>query len=208
MERNDKAILLVIGILMLFGAAIYLGGHFGLYRLNKPDIYMYSNGDTEFEVRKVIDQNYVGYEIKFFYKGSDQPYYLDVRYDPASMEDIPIDRTIFNKVKDDKGMHITIDPTANLTGKTTIAALEIDKFIDSKYFLNIPVNSSVTSPYANYPVRTCEDATAESSVIWLKTGDETKITSEGNCAIVQGKNEDEIIRAADRLVLYLVGIMP
>ncbi|MFH0797824.1 MAG: hypothetical protein V1906_00265 [Candidatus Woesearchaeota archaeon] len=208
MEGNDKAILIVIGVLMLFGIAIYLGGHFGLYNLNRPDVYMYSNGDSEFEVRKVVDQNYVGYEIKFFYPGSGQPYYMDVRYDPASMEDIPIDRTIFNKIKDDKVMHITIDPTANLTGKTTIAALEIDKFIDNKYFLNIQVNSSVTKPYADYPIKTCGDATPDNSVIWLKTGDETKITTEGNCIIVQGKDEDDIIRAADRLVLYLVGIMP
>mgnify|MGYP001566887069 CR=1 FL=1 len=173
MESNDKAILAVIGILILFGVAIYLGGHYGLYGFNKPDIYMYSNGDSEFEVKKVMDQNYAGYEIKFYYGADNQPYYLDIRNDPASLEDIPINRTIFNKIKDDANIFITIDPTAKLTGKTTVAAMEIDKFIDNKYFLNIPVNSSVTKPYAEFPVMDCGNATARmSSTTPVITADE------------------------------------
>lgn len=208
MDWNDKAILIVIGILALFGMAIYLGGQYGFYDFNKPNTYMYSNGESQFEVKKVKDQNYAGYEIKFYYEASEQPYYLDIRNDPASLEGIPINRTIFNRIKDDANIFITIDPSANLTGKTTVAALEIDKFIDNKYFMNIPVNSSVTKPYSDYPVKSCDDATATSSVIWLKTGDKTQVQSEGNCIIVEGKTEQDIIRGADRLVLYLVGIMP
>jgi hypothetical protein len=38
-------------------------------------------------------------------------------------------------------------------------------------------------------------------------GDETKIYLEGNCVIVQGTDEWEIVRAADRLTFGLLGVM-
>jgi hypothetical protein len=150
----------------------------------------------------------VGYQIEIYFPGDHRPYYIDLRYDPVSLEDIDVDRRIFHTLRDDENIYITIDPYANLTSRTTIAALEIDKFIDNKYFLNIPVNSSMTKPYHDFPVRTCENATEKSSVIWLKKGQKNEISLQDSCVVVEGKTEEDLIRAADRLALYLIGIMP
>jgi hypothetical protein len=204
MDRTEKVIIGIIMALIFIGIFIYFADKAGLLEMNKPSTYFYSNGDSEFEVRQVSQENYVGYQIKF-YEG-DVPKLINLRYDPLSLEDIEIDRAIFHKIIDDTTTFITINPNANLTGKTTIAALEINKNIE--YFFHIPVNSSMTESYSNYPVKSCEDASKEESVIWLKLGDETKITSEGNCITIEGKTQEDLIRAADRLSLYMIGIMP
>jgi hypothetical protein len=195
-----KIILLTVLTILIVGCA-------GI-NVNKSAAYMYSNGDSEFKVTKVLFEKYVGYQVEYFYPNNPQPFFINLRYDPESLEDIEIDRTIFHKIKDDETIYITINPFENLTSKTTIAAMEIDKIIDNQYFFNIEVKSSMTEKYANYPIKTCNDATKESSVIWLKLGEETKITSEENCIIVEATTEDDMIRAADRLSLYLIGIMP
>lgn len=195
-----KATILILVLLLIAGC--------GPFKVNKSSTYLYSNGDSEFKVTKVAFDNYIGYQIEIYFPGNHQPYYINLRYDPLSLEDINIDRKIFHTLRDDNNVYITIDPDANLTSKATIAALEIDKFIDNKYFMNIAVNSSMTKPYHNFAVRTCENATKESSVIWLKKSDKNQISLDNNCIIIEGKTEDDLIRGADRLSLYLIGIMP
>ena len=208
MDSTQKVVYGIMLGLIALGGLIYLMQDQGLIEANKPLSYYYSNGNSEFLVRSVSFENYIGYQIEFYYGDSPQPYFANLRYDPESLEDIELDRTIFHKISDDTIIFITIDPFANLTGKTTVAALEIDKFIDNKFFLNIRVNSSVTEEYSDYPIKTCADGTEDSTVIWLKLGEENRIISEDNCIIVEGQTQEDLIRGADRLALYLIGIMP
>ena len=94
-----------------------------------------------------------------------------------------------------------------------MAAIEIDYFIDNDYLYNIPVNSSFTETlddvgFAEEPViKTCEDSDEETTVIWLRIGNETAVFEEDGCLVVQGIDEMGIIAAADRLYLTMVGIM-
>lgn len=170
-------------------------------------IYKYSNGDSEFEVQPVMIGSSLQYDIKLYFPDNPKPYLVTFRYDPLKLENISIDRKAKQLIADDKLVYVTIDPDQKLTGKTTIAALEIDKVIDNYLFYNIPVSSAVTKPYQEMKVKSCKNATAEMTVIWLKTGDSTKVYTEENCIIVQGSDEEELVRAADRLGLLLIGIM-
>ena len=60
----------------------------------------------------------------------------------------------------------------------------------------------------NNTIITCDNATAKSTVIWIKKGEKTAIKTQGDCILIEGPNEVEMVKAADRLALYLVGIMP
>ena len=208
---NDKAIKITIYVFILalvgFGVFVYLNSKEEWVRANNPTTYEYSNGETTFLVNKIKDMGYTGSQIQFYFPKSDKPYILDLRYGPLELEDLSIDRSIKQKISDDKVMFITIDPNEGLTGKTTLAALEIAKVMNNEYFFHIPVNSSMISQYKDYPVRTCDDATREETVVWLKLGRENSIKTEGNCIIMTGLTEEDLIKDADRFILYLLGIM-
>tara|TARA_Y100000310_G_scaffold321361_1_gene378882 strand:+ start:309 stop:920 length:612 start_codon:yes stop_codon:yes gene_type:complete len=168
------------------------------------DVYKYSNGNTIFEIYKYSDtETYIT-----LLTGIDGvEYTLGLRTDPLSLEDIPVIGTLNTRIYDDEIVYVTIDPFAGLTGQTVIAALEIDKVIDNEYLYGIPVMSAMTNEYSDYPIRDCDDGTNTETIVYLTLGNETKVYTHDYCIIVMGTDEGEIIRAADRMVYDLLGIM-
>ena len=202
MARDNLVVVMAVlmGMLVLFGAYVFFSDTGAVVM----DNYQYSNGDSVFDVQKVSEiETYITLLISM-----DQlTYTIGLRNDPLSLEDIPVEGNINTRIFDDSQAWITINPEAGLTGKTTVAALEIDKVIDNEYLYGIPVSSAMTQEYGDYPVKSCNDATSDETVIYLTLGSETIVYTDEYCIIVVGTDEDEIIRAADRLVLTLLGIM-
>ncbi|MFH1456346.1 MAG: hypothetical protein ABIF40_05355 [archaeon] len=191
-------------IIILIALSVYF-----LYDITTEELdlsyYEYSNGDTVFEVTIVSDDET---QIPVFVDDDGPPYLLHFQYDPLSVEDISIDRDIYNKIYDVEQIYVTIDPNAGYTSLITIAAFEIEKFFDVPYLpYNIPVNSAFISKYGETVVKTCEDATLDTAVIWLYVGDKTQVYSNGYCIIVEGTSEAEVVRATDRLMYYMFGIV-
>ena len=200
-DRAGYVALVFLGILLAAGVYVF----FSEPTTAVLDNYLYSNGESTFNVTKLSN-------IESFitlYVGKDEtPYMINMRNDPLSLEDIPVEGTINTRIFGDEEVYITINPHANLSSKVTIAALEIDKVIDNQYLYNIPVHSAMTlANEEGYPVKSCYDGTDSSTVIWLTLGSETKVYTDEYCIIVVGTDEDEIIRAADRLSYQLLGIM-
>ncbi len=188
-------------VLVAFGAFVYIRES-----LIAPPIYHYTNGDSEFEVRRISDTES---QIQFYYGTNPEPFIMDIRYGPIDVEDIKIDDPgIKQKIQDDEVVYITFDPDEELKGEAALAGLEIGKFIANKYFFNVPVKNAVTKPYDNNTIANCDNATSTSTVIQIKKGDGPKIETNGNCITVQGPTETDMVKAADRLALQLVGIMP
>jgi len=199
---TDYIIYGMIVILVIFGVYAYLGNS---SLLNKSMAYKYSNGESTFEVRRISENEC---QIKVFFSGDPKPYVVTTRYDPARLEDVNISRRGLNAIKDDKHVYFTIDPYANMTGNTVIATMELGKFISNRFFFNIPSSGAVTKPYNNKTVVSCKDANQFMSVIELRLGDKNQIYSEHpGCIIIEGTNENELIRGADRLALYWIGVM-
>ena len=167
--------------------------------------YQYSNGEDSFNVRRIINGNYIGWQTEMYIK--DFRYILEIYNDPASLEKIEVDRSAKNKILDDKQVFITWSPTEDFRQMTVFIYNDLKKVIAEPDIFNISVGFAQTSEYKNYTVMDCKDATPKQSVILLKIGEPTSILTEGNCIILQGKDETEIMKAADRLIYLLLGVM-
>lgn len=205
MKEDNKllyCVLILVGILVGFGVYILF---FNAPKTYVEDNYVYSNGQEMFNVTKVsANESYV-----LMYVGNDQtPYMVALRNDPVSLEDIPVEGVLNTRIFNDEQIWLTINPNANLTSKTTVAVLEVDKIIDNPNLYGIPANAAMTLENTyGYPVKSCYDGTDKSTVIFFTIGSETKVFTDEYCIIIVGTDENEIIRAADRFVLTLLGVM-
>lgn len=132
---------------------------------------------------------------------------LSLRSDPREVDKIPINTSFREIILNSYQIYTAIDPYANMTAITSLAALEIDKIIDNSYLYAIPVNSAFTREMGNYTVKTCEDSKDKVGVILLELANKTEVIVKDKCIIINGKTEEDLIRAADRLVLTLLGII-
>ncbi|MSR86359.1 hypothetical protein EXS74_03105 [Candidatus Woesearchaeota archaeon] len=202
-KKDNLGYVLFVFIGILIAAGIYVFFHDPITAVD--DNYQYSNGETIFNVTKVND---IETYITLYVGQNEQAYAIGLRNDPLSLEDIPVYGAVNTRIYGDSEVYITINPEANLSSKTTIAALEIDKIIDNELLYNIPVSSAMTMPNTlGYPIKSCSSGTDTTTIIWLTLGSETQVYTENYCIIIVGTNEDEIIRAADRFVYQLLGIM-
>ena len=120
MDRVTLVMVVLIGFLL--GAAGYIF-FFTAPATGVMDNYQYGNGYTVFNVTKVSETET---DIPMYVGGEEVLSILTFRNDPLSLEDIPVEGTLHTRIFNDEKIYITINPNANLTGKKTIAALEID----------------------------------------------------------------------------------
>jgi len=193
-------IILVIGIISLVVYQKYK------YR----SVYFNYNG---FDVHKVRRGNVDFYYIKMFLEGSNKPLVISTRNDPRTLENISIEDD-FEDIKKaiiKRELYISLD--TNTTGLSVISGMEISKITGNSVLYNIPTHGAMISKIEgkNVTVKSCYDADNETGVIWLKLGNKTRIYSKGinknKCVIIEGSNEYELIRGADRFILTLLGIM-
>ncbi|MFH1211048.1 MAG: hypothetical protein V1645_03970 [archaeon] len=201
---DDKVKYLIYGMIIVLGAFII----FLVFNQKvTPGTSKYYNGFDTFDVQQVDSQHGPTYKTIIYLNGNTNPYNIYTRYSPEETEDMNFEFNLSSKVVGKKEVFITLDPFANLTGETTLAALEIDKFIDNSYLFSTPVNSAFTQPYQNYTIKNCEDANETSGVILLQTGPETKAYSQGNCVVLQGATQPDITRLADGLIFRMLRIV-
>jgi len=132
---------------------------------------------------------------------------IPFRYSPMEVQDIPVDRDVYSIIFNSKVIYTTVPN--NLSSVAVIALTELGRITGTRYgILNIPSIGALThSKGDETPVKTCEDAVNGTGVILFDVGNETKIYLKEECVIVQGTDEWEIVRAADRLTFGLLGIM-
>lgn len=132
---------------------------------------------------------------------------IPLHYGPEAVKDIPMEgyfnSTIFNS---NKGIYITFDPLGQNLNYVALAVGEFDQNI-IKAFNKVPIaacDKNETVACQDRPIITCDNT--DKPVLYLKQEPETKVIYDNNCMIVQGIGP-EIVRAVDRLLLKLYGIM-
>ena len=133
---------------------------------------------------------------------------IPLHYGPKAVEDVSIEgefnSTPFNS---ERGIYITFDPLGQNLNYVALAVGEFDQNI-IKAFNKIPVaacDKNETKACGTRPIITCDNT--NKPVLYLQQEPEAKVIFEDNCMIVQGQGP-EIVRAVDRLLLKLYGIMP
>ncbi|QQG38467.1 MAG: hypothetical protein HYS32_02560 [Candidatus Woesearchaeota archaeon] len=203
-KKLDRTVTIFVSVVVIIfiGVILYLSfgkGSITAGTVLSEDHFLYKG---EYEVTRVDPITYI---IKGFI--GEQPINIHLRTDPRNVENIPSESDIKTKLIPSKEIFITANP--NLTSNTLIAAVEISKITGNPSLFNIQTQGALTKTVGNstLPIKTCKEATKESKVILLQLADETKIHSEGNCIIIDGETQDDLIRAADKLVLQLLEII-
>ena len=204
-RKMNIFLLCLIGSLVIFAGIIYINQRTGFLSTSDLAYYRYSNGEDSFNVRKVIRGDYVGWQTEMYIK--DFRYLLELYNDPSHIEEIEIDRSAKNKILDDEKIFITWAPVPDFKQMTVFVYNDLKKVIAEPDIFNIPVGFAQTGEYKNYTVMDCKDAKPKQSVVLLRIGEQTSISTEGDCIILQGRDETEIMKAADRLLYLLLGVM-
>ena len=152
-------------------------------------------------------------DIKFtknnqgFYTARINDRLISLSNNPKDLEDIPIqgrlNATLFNS---EKAIYITFDPLGQNLKYVALAVGEFDQNI-IKAFGKMPIaacDKNETKACSGRPIITCNNT--DKPVLYLQQKPETKVIYDNNCMIVQGIGA-EIVRAVDRLLLKLYGIM-
>ena len=141
------------------------------------------------------------------YKG-EQPYQLQLRHDPKTLENISVDSEIRELVLSKPALATTVDP--NLTSRAVLGAIDIANILGRRLGLYGVQVIGATTEFANNGtyVIDCKDVQENLNVAVLKLGEETKVYLEDNCIILQGETEEDINRAADRFVYHMLTVMP
>ncbi|MFH1916225.1 MAG: hypothetical protein ABIJ21_03095 [Nanoarchaeota archaeon] len=139
-------------------------------------------------------------------------------YHPRELEKIPAERGLEDKILnlsfvENGSIVYTVDP--DLNSSAVQAGVQVSRITGDRYnILNIPTKpSGILHPPADYdgnqsyPIVTCEDADNSTVVVVIRTGSATALFSEGNCIIVQGASEEELVKVAERLDYMLLKIM-
>ena len=201
-KMSEKRITIMVVVIFLVIISTFYFFVFKETSEQDPNNYIYN----DFRVIKSQNPNIVGYAIIGYLE--DQPYQFNLRNDPIHTENITVQENAREILLTKPKVYLTMAP--NLTSKSVIAALEVANTISRKLGIyNIETIGALTRPAPNNPteVITCDNITQKQNVILFKLGDETKVFLEGECIIIQGTNEWEIIRAADRLVYDVLEVI-
>ncbi len=158
-----------------------------------------------------VKRHSYGYSITVYStysnKLNEEPHIVNLRYGPKDLEDIKVEKSLKETILNSDQIYITTNP--NESGKISIATIDIGKVLGTADWgvFKISTSSALTEPFGNITVKTCKDAVDKTTVLYLKTGNETRLYSEDRCIILEGKTEDDVIKLADRLTLNLLGVM-
>ncbi len=141
-------------------------------------------------------------------------YHIYLRNDPRTLSNISVENTTREVLLDPKPEHVylTFDPEMEERGKIAVALSQVSRVLGSAGggIFKFPVTGAVTkfTEGLNGTI-TCGNSNEENVVILFQYANETAIwvdETAWRCIIVQGRNADELIRAADRATLTLLGI--
>ena len=194
-KENLKKIIFVLILIAVILTAVIL--YFSKAKYN--ELYFDYNG---FEVRRTN----TGYRMKIFINENKDANYINIRTDPRELESIYIEKGIKDLILNKEEIYVVIDPYENLSSVATMAALEIDSKLDNPFLFDIPVKSAFVKKQGETIVKTCKDVNETSGVIWLRLRNETRVYEENKCIFLEGSTEFELVKAADKLVLVLLGL--
>lgn len=209
MSKRKKKYLAALPLILMtalaFSTAInFIGGE------DEPD-------DTKFIVQGE-NKEYTFYSLEdgtfgtFVYQGTTQiP--IEFRLDPRNASQIDMEKSnVIEQMLSSDKIYITFNPNQENLGDVAVAAAEVSRITGKVY--NVPTIGAFTEDSdpvdPNVPLRTCNDVIdqEEITVIEIKVmeGLAPKITKNNNCIRIIAGDSKDLVLAADKLGMHLIGI--
>jgi len=149
-------------------------------------------------------------DFKFYNKGNTWSTFIDKRealfsFYPTDVEFVFTELGIMDKLRNRVQIDVTLDINGTYLQSIALAHFQMKSTLGN---FNIFVREGATSINKfNLPIINCEFATQSVPVIYFKEGNFTEIKSEGNCIIVEASSPNDFIRAKDRIVYGILGVI-
>jgi len=127
-------------------------------------------------------------------------YNIHFRYGPKEVTDIPLNGalngTLFNNAKN---YYVTFNPIGENLQYVALAVNDFNQQMINIFFKTpIPAcDRNETNACASVPIINCSNT--DNLVFYVKRADETTVTLDNNCIIIEGK-DFELVRAVDKLL--------
>lgn len=206
--KNDKILIVSILVLViLFGTIFYFIKNYRQPAAEIPESQNFNGftfnklGNvwvTNLQLKDKITGNISQFEVMFHYTPA------EVQYISTEKDTRNISVTPYLILNTDR-IYITTDPDYPST--VVLGGVEIAKILASFYQKEVKSGLTKNSSNKVVPIITCENITSSQRVIFLKLGNETSITSQSGCIVVQGKTPTDVVKASERLTYELLKIL-
>ncbi len=209
-NKETKSLLFIILVLV---AIIIIG--FLLYKLKvNADFTRYDyegkNGVYHIETEQIGSVLF----YNLFFKFNTRDYVYSFRNHPEDLQDIYLEEGLALKLNRPKGTKtVFVTSEADLGNRTNndviIAVSNFEQVLgkgDSGVYKLEVFNAYTDISRGSLPSISCSNVTTEFAVIYLKIGEESRIYSEGDCIVIQGRGGEGLIRAGEKFGYYLLGV--
>ena len=124
---------------------------------------------------------------------------------PKDVESISASEDISGRLRNKFEIDVTYD--LNSTYKESIALAQHQMGLTLAAYGIFVRKGFTTNNTFNLPVITCNDATANVPVVYFKHGNSTNINMNNNCIIAEASKNEDFIKAKDRLLYGILGVM-
>ncbi|MBI2208403.1 hypothetical protein HYU50_02810 [Candidatus Woesearchaeota archaeon] len=213
--KSDKILIIGAVLLMLLFAVVF---GIRLFTQEQPktidDLHQ-----LNFKGKLKPDQGYLYKDVYSFVKFEDlwyiqlvspqktRLYNVQFRYGPKEVEDIKIsgalDFNLFNNATD---YYVTFDPTGKDFSRVALAVADFERHMADIFFKQ-PIaacDRNETFACRDRPIITCDNT--DKFVLYVKEANESKVSFDRNCIIVEGNGFD-LVRGIDRVLYVFYEIM-
>src|SRR3989338_6170235 len=125
-------------------------------------------------------------------------------YLPEELSSLNAENASIGKLKNAAQIDATSEFNDTLAEPIALAQFQMGIALNN---FGVYLRSGFTDTVSKLPVIKCGDSTNLVPVIYFRSANETKIYSDGSCIIAEAANGADAIRAKDRLVYGILGIM-
>jgi hypothetical protein len=193
----------------------------GINNIKKASTYTYQGRTDNFSFQITRTNDFTQHFLQVFTQenGLTHEKLIPFQYGPKELQNIYLEKDIYKKVVGDQTSKTKIFLTQDIklisitNQSSVIAEQEIGKVTGTANYsvFKIPTKAAFTYNDGTLTLTAdqvidCKYANSKVAVILFQLGNETKIYSENECVIVQGKDSDGIKKAATKLSYHLLGV--
>ncbi|HIH18220.1 MAG TPA: hypothetical protein HA282_02050 [Nanoarchaeota archaeon] len=211
-ERTEKSAAWLVIVII---ASVVLAAVILTLRYNESN-FKYKGYDVKKVTPKGTTATFYVVKVPIRIYGTVNNYYLFLRNDPRELEGLEVEGTAREVLLDPKPekVYLTHSPDMQNISYVGLAMLQVSNVIGVNGIFGIPTTGAVTREISGRAesanlTKTCADSSEKVLVIEFRYAEKNRIYVDERgwrCVIIEGKDKDELIKAADKTVLALLGL--